>query len=156
MCCTPPYPTTNSDVPTPTLEYHSNAVRMHQTRHSNARKRNSNAFECTKTETRMPENEIRMHSKTRKPIPRYRKTNIRIYIFGFCFIVFGPNVMVYELYVGHPPCGISVHPVSISAGPTWHPAVSSNSMDGSIYYPDCMLPMLTGAMACSLVYIHTT
>ena len=61
-------------------------------------------------------------------------------IFGFSFIVFGFIVMVYELYVGRPPFGISVHAVLISVGPTWHPAVPSNSMDGSVYYPDCMLP----------------
>jgi len=112
-------------------------------------------LECPKTEFECPKTKFECIRKRENQYPDIGKP-IFGYRFGCCFIVFGPNVMVYELYVGHPPCGISVHPVSISAGPTWHPAVSSNSMDGSIYYPDCMLPMLTGAMACSLVYIHTT
>ena len=109
-------------------------LRKRKKTYSNARTRNSDAFGNEKNHIQIRENQY---------------SNAYL---SFWFIYFGPTVVD----VGDPHCGISVHTVSISAGPTWHPAVSSNNMDGSIYYPDCMLPILTGAMACSLVYIHTT
>ena len=94
-------------------------------------------LECHENETRMPENETRMHSKTKKTIFEYEKNETRMHsktkkkfecVFGFWFIDFGPNVMD----VGHTPCGISVHPVSISAGP----ALISGGPTSMWYGPD--------------------
>jgi hypothetical protein len=106
---------TNSDKTQMPLE----CIRIGQNLYSNGPKRDSNAFEFAKTDIRMAENEIQMHLNSPKPIFRYPKTNIRIsetqysnivfVIFGFSFSIFS-LVMTYELYVGRPPCGISVHP----------------------------------------------
>ena len=78
--------------------------------YSNARKRNSDAFENEK-------NHIRIHEN------QYSNAYL-----SFWFIYFGPTVMD----VGHPPCGISVHPVSISAGP----ALISGGPTSMWYGPD--------------------
>ena len=119
LCSTGGVVDTNSDGPPPKLKYHSNAIRICQNLYSNGPKRDSNTFEFAKTDIRITQNEIQMHLNSPKPIFRYPKTNIRItetqysnivfVIFGFSFGIFS-LVMTYELYVGRPPCGISVHP----------------------------------------------
>ena len=95
---------TNSDLPPPKLKYGKTYIRMVQTRfeyirirqnrYSNGRKRDSNTFEFAKTDIQISENQY---------------SNIVFVIFGFRFSIFS-LVMTYELYVGRPPCCISVHP----------------------------------------------
>ena len=73
----------HSNAPKPKLECpktKSECIRRRGNHYSDIGKRHPNAFAHAETKIRISENEIRMHSKTRKPLFGYRKTNIRVYI----------------------------------------------------------------------------